>query len=605
MKTFSSVVALTALPAAGGAKAQTQPDAATAFGPSGCVSLSLSAAGSCVIDTNCDDRDLSDVDFSFYCVQPASQGGNAVPHSFGVGGFDSSETFDTEIKCDRCLAHAPVAATTQAPQPVAQTAAPQAAKHSPPPAPPVAEKPQNVEQAKPVDAATEADDDDEEPQAQPAAGAFLQQRTKGVKSATVASVVAVKGEPSKAVVADTPKSDNESAAEDDGPIRYGPNGCVSVERAESGHCVLATSCEDSDIKDYDFGFICVDREGVPVRHLFGQDSFDAVEVFDTNITCTSCLGLEDIPKDVHFRGEVEDLKQTVRTMEFFMKNLTKEISELQEKVSTTTRFPGAPAPAAAPAAVAEEDDLTEVDKAPIDTAPSAPSPAASAPATKALLAARSRLRGGSQHHALVHMAKGAAHHKHHKAHKVAVHERRQRLHRQHAHRRATMHHSRRPAVHDQRAALAMAQVANSQQDLPEDATEDFEVADAVDDAGASDSQSHGSDMDEDSANADGSAAEVEPTSLLAATGDSSEKGASQDTAAEDVADDSQVEGEVNKDEFADDKDSEAEEHEEGDDSAFEQAATALARIPAQDSFTDPREAEEVEDLETEEMSKTS
>eukprot|EP00929_Paragymnodinium_shiwhaense_P101799 TRINITY_DN6498_c0_g1_i2.p1 TRINITY_DN6498_c0_g1~~TRINITY_DN6498_c0_g1_i2.p1 ORF type:complete len:597 (+),score=174.37 TRINITY_DN6498_c0_g1_i2:96-1886(+) len=594
MKTFSSVVALTALPATGGAKTQTQPDAATAFGPSGCVSLSLSAAGSCVIDTNCDDHDLSEVDFSFYCVQPASEGGNAVPHSFGVGGFDSSETFDTEIKCDRCLAHAPVAATTQAPQPVAQTAAPQAATQSPPPPPPVAEKPQNVEQAKPVDAATEADDDDEEePQPQPAAGAFLQQRTKGVKSATVANVITVKDEPSKAVVTnvytipDAPKSDNESAVEDDGPIRYGPNGCVSVERAESGHCVLATSCEDSDIKDYDFGFICVDREGVPVRHLFGQDSFDAVEVFDTNITCTSCLGLEDIPKDVHFRGEVEDLKQTVRTMEFFMKNLTKEISELEEKVPTTTSMAGAPAPAAAPAAVAEEDDT--------DAPPLAPSPAASAPASKALVATRSRLRGHSQHH-----AKGAAHHKHHKhhkAHKAAVHERRQRLQRQHAHRRATVHHSRRHAARNQRAALDMAQVANSQQALPEETTEEVEVADPVDDAGDSDMQSEGSDIVEDSADADGSVAEVEP-----ATGDSSEEEASQDAAAEDVVDDSQVEGEVNNDGFADDE-GEAAEPEEGDDGAFEQAATALARIPAQDSFTDPREAEEVDGLETEELSK--
>merc|ERR1719491_2060370 len=41
--------------------------------------------------------DTSIVEFAFDCINQ-----NVVRHSFGVGGFESSEEFDTEVKCGRC-----------------------------------------------------------------------------------------------------------------------------------------------------------------------------------------------------------------------------------------------------------------------------------------------------------------------------------------------------------------------------------------------------------------------------------------------------------------------------------------------------------------------
>lgn len=74
---------------------------ATAFGPDGCVSLSSTKDGTCEITTNCKGRDLSDTEFAFVCINPS----NAQPytlHTYGKGGFNVEESFDTGIECDRC-----------------------------------------------------------------------------------------------------------------------------------------------------------------------------------------------------------------------------------------------------------------------------------------------------------------------------------------------------------------------------------------------------------------------------------------------------------------------------------------------------------------------
>merc|ERR1719214_490942 len=75
--------------------------AATRFGPHNCVQLSLSQQGSCVLTTNCAGIDTSKLEFSFDCE---SASGNRLRHSFGVGGFDDQEEFDTSIKCSKCIA---------------------------------------------------------------------------------------------------------------------------------------------------------------------------------------------------------------------------------------------------------------------------------------------------------------------------------------------------------------------------------------------------------------------------------------------------------------------------------------------------------------------
>lgn len=70
------------------------------YGPDGCVSLSLSTQGSCVIRTNCGKHDLNHFEFAFDCVR--SPGEKIQTHSFGTGGFEAEEEFDTDVKCQKC-----------------------------------------------------------------------------------------------------------------------------------------------------------------------------------------------------------------------------------------------------------------------------------------------------------------------------------------------------------------------------------------------------------------------------------------------------------------------------------------------------------------------
>merc|ERR1711904_58718 len=55
--------------------------------------------GSCVLSTNCDGLDLSAFEFAFDCKAPD---GVVQRHSFGFGGFDAQEEFDTSVKCSTC-----------------------------------------------------------------------------------------------------------------------------------------------------------------------------------------------------------------------------------------------------------------------------------------------------------------------------------------------------------------------------------------------------------------------------------------------------------------------------------------------------------------------
>jgi len=75
------------------------------YGPHNCVSISRSPQGTCVFKTQCTGIDTSKFDFSFSCAD--SEGGFAL-HSFGLGGFDDMEEYDTEVKCASCGAPLPV-----------------------------------------------------------------------------------------------------------------------------------------------------------------------------------------------------------------------------------------------------------------------------------------------------------------------------------------------------------------------------------------------------------------------------------------------------------------------------------------------------------------
>merc|ERR1719238_1113896 len=88
-------------------------DAQFTLGPQNCASVTKSAAGSCTISLKCGAFDLSTTEFAFDCVV----GATAARHSFGFGGFDPTEVFDTEVKCDRCMRSMQAAAPPAAPPP--------------------------------------------------------------------------------------------------------------------------------------------------------------------------------------------------------------------------------------------------------------------------------------------------------------------------------------------------------------------------------------------------------------------------------------------------------------------------------------------------------
>lgn len=72
---------------------------AAEFGPKECVTTWPNSNGQCMIETNCDARDIQDFDFAIDCVD--SSGGSVV-HSFGRGSFRAKETFNTLTSCEEC-----------------------------------------------------------------------------------------------------------------------------------------------------------------------------------------------------------------------------------------------------------------------------------------------------------------------------------------------------------------------------------------------------------------------------------------------------------------------------------------------------------------------
>jgi hypothetical protein len=89
----------------------------SSFGPKNCVMLSRSAGGSCVITTDCEGIDISKAEFAFDCMDQGNKG-DIVRHSFGVGGFEANEEFDTEVKCGRCASPTQVDAAAPVAKPV-------------------------------------------------------------------------------------------------------------------------------------------------------------------------------------------------------------------------------------------------------------------------------------------------------------------------------------------------------------------------------------------------------------------------------------------------------------------------------------------------------
>lgn len=227
------------------------------FGPQNCVSLSKTQQGTCMIQTNCDNIDTSQYDFSFVCLTRAGDQETQVKHEFGKGGFDADEDYDTEVACDECLAEPRVVGT---------------------------------------------------PDAIADAHAQLQQYS-------AAAAPAAQSPPPQAAAF------------------YGPEGCIAAYRSSQGTCVVQTRCTSQAanglLKEYNYGLTCVDSAGESTRHLFGKNSFDAEETFDTLVECQLCLGFDGAAPgnatSTGLAGDVASLQEAV-------KGLQADVKEIKESL---------------------------------------------------------------------------------------------------------------------------------------------------------------------------------------------------------------------------------------------------------------------------------
>eukprot|EP00927_Polykrikos_kofoidii_P085223 TRINITY_DN91_c0_g1_i1.p1 TRINITY_DN91_c0_g1~~TRINITY_DN91_c0_g1_i1.p1 ORF type:complete len:523 (+),score=87.66 TRINITY_DN91_c0_g1_i1:77-1645(+) len=274
----------------------------SSFGPSDCVTVSRSVAkGSCILDTGrCEGQDISTVEFAFICE---GDDGEVIRHSFGVGGFDVGEVFDTEARCGRC----------QAPRPIDERLAS---------APPATQRSQTREVTAVV-ASSPLTSVSHNAIPAGSAGATLPTPSDVVLPALGRRLR--RTHKSSSPVESRKEGENEE-------VRYGPKKCVSTRRSKEHRCIIQTRCKAADIKDFEFGLICEEKAGTFVRHLFGKNSFDPEETFDTLIVCERCLGLEETPESLPLATQVKTLSKQVAELRSDLMGLNEDVSKLTKVV---------------------------------------------------------------------------------------------------------------------------------------------------------------------------------------------------------------------------------------------------------------------------------
>lgn len=383
------------------------------YGPSNCVNVDRSKTGTCVLRTACEPNvDLEKTEFAFLCVL---KDGEVQKHSYGEGGFGAEETFDTSVSCEQCLLPTMALSLEKA---TAMTAEEASAKD---------EDKEDAEDAK---------EDEEAGGAPAAAPAAAAPAAPGAPAAKKELPVDLKHEHLtgkneskrevylKSVFEKHPNSTGKTST-------YGPDGCISTYVSPKNTCMMKTECKKQAdaLKNYDFGLTCVDEDGKSVRHLFGTNSFDPEETFDTLIDCKLCIGL-----DVSKMEKKESLAVAVGKLKEEVKELAKGMEEVKTDVKKLNGvFPEAAAPAAADAAKfilhkveqkdaevlekkdseVEKKDEEAVEKKDAEVADDAEEEVP-APVTH---------KHHKKHHNLAHKKAKKAKHHHHKHHKKVHHRR--------------------------------------------------------------------------------------------------------------------------------------------------------------------------------------
>jgi hypothetical protein len=206
-----------------------------------------------------------------------------VKHTFGTGGFLDKETYDTEVACERCIKDGTKAEATS-------------------------ESTEEEEAPAKTDAPAKA--------AAPA------------EASAAESDKVVSTSDSRALLTKFAKSKPEEPAGVPPATAsfYGPGGCVAV-YTKDGTCWMQTRCQGQNISDYDFGMNCADSDGQITKHMFGKNSFDPEETFDTLVSCGNCLALDQEPA----KG-MTDLAITVLSLEKELDAIKTDVKSIHDSM---------------------------------------------------------------------------------------------------------------------------------------------------------------------------------------------------------------------------------------------------------------------------------
>eukprot|EP00927_Polykrikos_kofoidii_P054833 TRINITY_DN4918_c0_g1_i1.p1 TRINITY_DN4918_c0_g1~~TRINITY_DN4918_c0_g1_i1.p1 ORF type:complete len:524 (-),score=65.33 TRINITY_DN4918_c0_g1_i1:149-1720(-) len=243
------------------------------FGPHDCVTLSRSTKGTCVLTTRCSSVDTSNTEFAFVCLNPANSLPHAL-HSYGRGGFDEEEMFDTGVHCETCATVASAFYTGD-------------------------DEVRKSLKSLPRDMLPFS-----------AVPAYDVIRTEVVDSR--AQIV----QPATYVGESTGSTWLAQAT------YYGPHSCVTTFRSPTGTCIVQTKCVQEALAMFNVGITCVDKKGSYARYIFGRNTFAAEELFDTHMECERCFGVND----------VEDPAAAMTTTLFVPKQTVQNINALTKEV---------------------------------------------------------------------------------------------------------------------------------------------------------------------------------------------------------------------------------------------------------------------------------
>merc|ERR1719321_2120839 len=85
-----------------------------------------------------------------------------------------------------------------------------------------------------------------------------------------------------------------------------------------------------------FGLLCEENKENDknlTRHLFGKDSFESEETFDTLIPCDKCLALDALPSDAGLEAKVDSLHKDVDGIKTGMAGLEEKFGALVKEVT--------------------------------------------------------------------------------------------------------------------------------------------------------------------------------------------------------------------------------------------------------------------------------